>query len=114
MLKLGMLIRDRGVWQGKQVISSAWIDSATGIRSHVGDSDYGLGIWHRWYGIETAAGYRRVDTVMFSGNGGQKVYVVPSLDLIVVSTGNSFFVESPLNEIMAKVLLPVLVANGQK
>jgi hypothetical protein len=39
---------------------------------------------------------------MLSGNGGQKVYLVPSLDLIVVSTGNAFFVDSPLNEMMVQ------------
>ena len=56
-------------------------------QTHVDDSDYGLGIWHRWYGVTTAAGERRVDTVMLSGNGGQKVYLVPSLDLVAVFTG---------------------------
>ena len=40
---------------------------------------------------------------MLSGNGGQKVYLVPSLDLIVVFTGGSFNVESPVNEMMARV-----------
>ena len=35
---------------------------------------------------------------MLSGNGGQKVYLVPSLDLIVVFTGGAFNVESPVND----------------
>ena len=114
MLKIGMLIQNRGVWHGRRVISSSWIDAAVGHQSHVGDSDYGLGIWHRWYGLQTAMGYRRVDTVMLSGNGGQKVYLVPALDLITVSTGNAFFVESPMNEIMSGVLLPALLALKSK
>jgi hypothetical protein len=45
---------------------------------------------------------------MPSGNGGQKVFLVPSLDLIVVFTGGAFNLESPVNEMMARVLLPVL------
>lgn len=114
MLKLGILIQNRGYWEGKQVISSSWVDSATGIRSHIDDSDYGLGIWHRWYNVKTATGDRRVETIMLSGNGGQKVYLVPSFDLIVVSTGNAFFVESPVNEIMARVILPALIRSDHK
>jgi CubicO group peptidase (beta-lactamase class C family) len=106
---LGILIRDRGEWQNRRVVSAAWIDASVARRSRVDDSDYGLGIWHRWYDVRSPAGNERVDTIMLSGNGGQKVYVVPSLDLIVVSTGGAFFVESPLNEMMANVLLPSLL-----
>jgi hypothetical protein len=51
---------------------------------------------------------------MLSGNGGQKVYLVPTLDLIAVSTGNAFFVESPMNEIMASVLLPAFLTATSK
>ncbi len=46
---------------------------------------------------------------MLSGNGGQKVYLVPSLDLIVVFTGGAFNAESPANEMMAGELLPSMM-----
>ncbi len=112
MLKLGLLIQQRGAWQGRRVISESWIDAAVAKRSRVDDSDYGLGIWHRWYGVPTANGTQRVETIMLSGNGGQKVYVVPSLDLVVVFTGGAFNVGSPVNTIMARVLLPALLDAG--
>jgi CubicO group peptidase (beta-lactamase class C family) len=111
MLKLGLLVQARGQWQGKRVVSAEWIDAATARRSRVDDSDYGLGIWHRWYNVQTPSGERRVDTLMLSGNGGQKVYVVPSLDLIVVSTGSAYFVDSPVNKMMTNVLLPALMTR---
>jgi hypothetical protein len=49
---------------------------------------------------------------MLSGNGGQKVYLVPSLDLIVATTGVAFNVESPVNQMLAGVLLPALLPDG--
>lgn len=112
MLKLGLLIKNRGEWQGRRVISAAWIDAAIAKRSRIDDTDYGLGIWHRWYNVEGSGGARRVDTIMLSGNGGQKVFIVPSLDLLVVSTGSAYFVESPVNEMLAGVLLPGLTRSG--
>ncbi len=109
MLKLGLLIQQRGQWQDRRIISATWIEKAIAKQSRVDDSDYGLGIWHRWYGVRTKDGDRRVETIMLSGNGGQKVFLVPSLELVVVFTGGAFNVESPVNEIMALVLLPALI-----
>ncbi|GAB3355832.1 serine hydrolase domain-containing protein [Lysobacter tyrosinilyticus] len=109
MLKLGLLIRQHGQWQGKDVVPAAWTDAMTARQSHVDDSDYGLGVWHRWYAVATPTGTEKVDTIMFSGNGGQKVYVVPSLDLVAVFTGGAFNQDSPVNTMMAKVLLPALL-----
>jgi CubicO group peptidase (beta-lactamase class C family) len=109
MLKLGLLIHQRGVWQGRRVVSESWIDAAVARQSRVDDSDYGLGIWHRWYAVPTANGTQRVETIMLSGNGGQKIYIVPALELVVVFTGGAFNVESPTNRIMARVLLPALL-----
>jgi CubicO group peptidase (beta-lactamase class C family) len=112
MLKLGILIQQRGEWQNRRVVSAAWIDAAVARQSRIEDTDYGLGIWHRWYNVQTRAGEQRVDTIMLSGNGGQKVFVVPSLELIVVSTGSAYFVEAPVNEMMAQVLLPALLKDS--
>jgi CubicO group peptidase (beta-lactamase class C family) len=112
MLKLGLLIKQRGQWRNQGVVPAAWTDAMTARQSHVDDSDYGLGVWHRWYGVETPAGTQRVDTIMLSGNGGQKVFVVPSLDLVAVFTGGTFNQESPVNTMMAQVLLPALLESG--
>lgn len=109
MLKLGLLIERRGEWEGRRVVSASWVDAATARQTRVEDSDYGLGIWHRWFRVQTPAGDRRVDTVMLSGNGGQKVFLVPSVDLIVAATGVAFFVDSPVNRMLADVLLPALL-----
>lgn len=109
MLKLGLLIERRGLWNGERVISADWIDAMTTRQSRIGDNDYGLGLWHRWYHVETRSGPRRVDTVMLSGNGGQKVYLVPELDLVAVFTGGAFNKESPVNAMLANVLLPALL-----
>jgi CubicO group peptidase (beta-lactamase class C family) len=109
MLKLGLLIKQRGVWQNRQVISESWIQKAIAKQSQVNGSEYGLGIWHRWYNVVTAKGTQRVETIMLSGNGGQKVYIVPALDLVVVLTGGAFNAESPANKLMARVLLPAIL-----
>lgn len=114
MLKLGVLIKERGQWQRKSVVPETWVDAMTARQSHVDDSDYGLGVWHRWYGVTTPAGTQRVDTIMLSGNGGQKVYVVPSLDLVAAFTGGAFNQESPVNTMMATVLLPALLESGSQ
>ena len=58
MLKLGILIQQRGEWEGRRVVSASWIDAATARQSRVDDSDYGLGIWHRWCTRPTRAGSR--------------------------------------------------------
>lgn len=112
MLKLGLLIARGGTWEGRRVVSASWIEAATSRQSRIGDSDYGLGIWHRWFGVRTPDGQHRVDTIMLSGNGGQKVYLVPSLDLIVVTTGVAFFDDAPANQMLARVLLPALLHDG--
>ena len=108
MLKLGLLVAGRGVWQGHRIVSESWIAQATAKRSRVDDSDYGLGVWHRWYNVAGPAGTHRVDTIMMAGNGGQRVFIVPTPDLIVVFTGGAFNASSPTNDIMAKVLLLAL------
>lgn len=111
MLKLGILIQQRGEWLGRRVLPAAWVEAMVGRQTRLEDTDYGLGIWHRWYRVKTAGGDSRVDTVMLSGNGGQKVYLVPRLDLIAVFTGGAFNMASPVNTMMAEILLPSLLVT---
>ena len=111
MLKLGVLFQQRGRWQGRQIVSREWVERSTERWSTVGDQDYGYFWWHQWADVALPGGNRRVDMVVATGNGGQKIYLVPSLDLIVVLTGGNYNAQSPAMAIMAKELLPAML-NG--
>lgn len=111
MLKLGVLFQQHGEWRGRQIISRAWVERSTARWSTVGDQDYGYFWWHQWADVALAGGTRRVDMVVATGNGGQKIYLVPSLDLIVVMTGGNYNAQSPAMTIMAKELLPAILTG---
>jgi CubicO group peptidase (beta-lactamase class C family) len=111
MLKLGLLFQQQGHWNGRQIVSRDWIRRATKQWSTVGDQAYGYFWWHQWVNAETAAGPRRVDMIVATGNGGQKIYLVPSLELVVVMTGGNYNVNSPGTAIMAKEILPAVLTG---
>ncbi len=89
LVALGQLALDHGVWHGRRVISRAWLDSATVPRfptPFAGYDGYGYGWWTNTMPVAD----RRIFYYFMSGNGGQKVYVVPSLDLVVVVTSAGY------------------------
>lgn len=111
MLRLGILFQQEGRWGGRQVVSREWVRRATAEYTQIGDKGYGYYWWHQRLSVPTPAGARTVETVMASGNGGQKIYLIPSLGLVAVFTAGAFNAETtPPNGIMARVLLPALLA----
>jgi CubicO group peptidase (beta-lactamase class C family) len=85
LAKLGQLYLNGGRWQGHQVVSSDWIESATTAREQVSLFDYyGFQWWTR--AMDGRLGHQpSPDDVWFGwGYGGQHVFAVPSLDLVVV------------------------------
>lgn len=111
LLKLGVLVLDGGRWRGRQVVSSGWIARSTARLTRMNTRGYGLGWWHQPFTVRTPAGPRTVEVLNASGHGGQKLYVVPEANAVVVFTGSAYASEnSPPNRIMAEVLLPALLA----
>ena len=85
-LKLGQLLVDRGRWQGERIVSSSWIERmSAGHATVYAADDYGYGVWRTDLEFEG----QPFEVVYASGNGGQLVIAVPSLDLVVLfSAGN--------------------------
>ena len=111
MLKLGMLFADGGRWHERQVISDSWVRASLAEHSHVDNVSYGYFWWRPWLNVETPSGSEHVNIVAAQGNGGQKIYLVPQYDLVAVFTGGGYNAEStPPNTIMAKIILPALMA----
>jgi CubicO group peptidase (beta-lactamase class C family) len=114
MLKLGILFLQGGRWHGQQVISSAWVRTSTAEHSHVENVSYGYFWWRPWLNVETLTGAQHVDVVAAQGNGGQKIYLVPQYDLVAVFTGGAYNVNgTPPNAIMAKIILPAVMAGAE-
>jgi CubicO group peptidase (beta-lactamase class C family) len=87
MLAFGQLYLDRGRVKGVQVVPESWIDRSfvTRARSLWSDQEYGYGWWMR-----ELAGHR---AYFAWGFGGQYIFVIPSLELVVVSTSSSTVAE---------------------
>ncbi len=115
MLKLGILFSNGGRWHGRQVISNSWVRASIAEHSHVDNVSYGYFWWRPWLNVETAGGSEHVDVVAAQGNGGQKIYLAPQYNLVAVFTGGGYNAEStPPNTIMAKIILPALMAAPQR
>jgi CubicO group peptidase (beta-lactamase class C family) len=81
--KFGILHLDKGNWNGEQIFSPDWIDyiSKPTVNSN---GTYGA---HWWLNAEGK--YPDVPKDLYSANGfqGQRVFVIPSKDLVIVRTG---------------------------
>ena len=104
MLKLGLLYMNRGRWQGRQILPAAWVDASLERHTTLGDTDYGY-LWWRPY-LQVAGG--RHHGYLATGNGGQKIFLWPTLDLVVVMTGGNYNTPSPSNTLAIKYILPPL------
>ncbi len=106
MLKLGILYADGGTWHGKRVISRGWVEASLSPQSTVDNTEYGYFWWRPWLNVNGVHIY----VGAAQGNGGQKIYVLPSYGLVAVFTGGLYNGNSPMNEIMATDVLPKLAA----
>jgi len=110
MLKLGILYLNGGRWQGRQVISEAWVRTSLAEHSHIDNVSYGYWWWRPWLNVDTSSGPQHVDVIAAQGNGGQKIYLVPQYDLVAVFTAGGYNAEStPPNTIMATIILPAMM-----
>ena len=84
LVKIGQMLMQNGVWDGKQILSEKYIRTATEKQMDgpegAGDYDYGLQIW-------TARGY---DGFLFNGMLGQNMFCFRESGIIVaVNSGNT-------------------------
>jgi CubicO group peptidase (beta-lactamase class C family) len=88
MAKLGRLVLDHGAWRGRQIVPADWIAASLQPRINTGISDFQYGyLW--WLGPVDWHG-RQLRWAAAFGNGGQRIIVVPELDLTVVITAGAY------------------------
>jgi CubicO group peptidase (beta-lactamase class C family) len=97
MAKLGYLYLNDGVWEGKQVLSSDWVHTATA--RHING---GFGYGYQWWN------YAPPNTYMAMGRAGQIIFVAPDMDLIVVTTADIAEGHEPIYALLDNYILPAV------
>jgi CubicO group peptidase (beta-lactamase class C family) len=88
MTKIGRLVLNHGRWGGRQIVSEKWIEASLEPRIRTGIADFEYG-YHWWTGTVDWRG-RKLRWHAAFGNGGQRVFVVPDLDMTVVITAGAY------------------------
>ena len=83
MAKFGYLYLNQGLWDEKQIVSAEWVKSSI-QRQNAGGSPHGVEYGYLFW-VTTVEGY---SAYFAGGYGGQFIYVVPDLDIVVVITSN--------------------------
>lgn len=104
MAKMGYLYLNKGYWDGKQLIPEEYVAESTRQQSDGGppvNVPYGYLWWitqHESHAAFFASGY-----------GGKCIYIIPSLDLVLVSTGSSKQgPQSHFQAILERFILPAI------
>jgi CubicO group peptidase (beta-lactamase class C family) len=87
MVKIGQLMLQDGLWNGRRVVSSAWVRESTRQQTAADQYPYGF-YWHL-----TNSKQRHVqadDGFLGLGQGGQVIAVFPALDMVVVVTSQNW------------------------
>ncbi|WP_207484750.1 serine hydrolase domain-containing protein [Arenibaculum pallidiluteum] len=78
LAKIGQLVLNGGTWDGRRIVSEAWLQASHSPHAEIGGKmRYG---YHWW--LSALPGGERV--IAGFGNGGQRLFIVPGLDLVVV------------------------------
>ena len=104
LAKLGQLVLDGGVWHGRQVVSADWIKQMTAPQSPRGWSfSFVRSNGYLWWQGQSLIGEDDIEWVGALGRGGQRLYVVPTLDLVVAVTAGLYIANggSPAAESLA-------------
>jgi len=107
MLKTGLMMNAGGTWNGKQILSKEWVERAT--KAYCGkDSDthqYG----YFWWGQNAKVGEKVYSVKSARGAGGQFIFMVKELDLVVVFT--SYYAKQTGIGLMETLIIPSLTKH---
>lgn len=88
---IGEMVREGGRHRGHRIVSTAWLRDSLVSRVGIAESDpYADGYGYFWYAKTQQIDGKPVAVSFASGNGGNKIYIVPSRGLVVAITSSAY------------------------
>ncbi|MFL5487323.1 MAG: serine hydrolase domain-containing protein [Gemmatimonadaceae bacterium] len=110
-MKFGQLMLNGGTWNGKRMLARDFVTSASSEHGKIGTRPYGLA----WWIYDLPYGNRKLHAFAALGNGGQNLFVVPDLDLVVAVYASNYgdrVLFEIQNELVPKQILPAVREAG--
>lgn len=111
MAKIGYMFLNDGNWKGRHIISKEWIEESTKAHTTADTSEkYG----YLWWSGKTVINNQYIEGCWAEGNGGQYIFVFPTLDLVAVFTGGNY--NNPLGGqpigMLINYIIPAMLPPG--
>ncbi|MCG8435968.1 MAG: beta-lactamase family protein [Gammaproteobacteria bacterium] len=111
MLKFGQLYLDKGRWQDKQILPEQWVNVSIKERYPVSWNGYDM-YGYSWYTHTLNANGRDFQYFFASGNGGNKIYVIPDEGMVVAiqsAAYNTPYGQSRSLDVLKRVLAALAI-----
>ena len=106
LLKLGQLLANGGTWHGQQLLPAAWVKASISPQAQVDEQrNYGYLLWLYPYSAKGVAH----PAYQMAGTGGNKVVILPDLDMVVLVTTTNYGVRNP-HQITDKLIADYVVS----
>lgn len=110
LLKIGQLYLNGGRWQGRSITDEAWVRNSTRPHARIDETtEYG----YLWWLKSFKCGGNSCPAFFMSGNGGNKVVVIPKLDLVAVITSTNYNTRG-MHEQTEKILTDYILASVEQ
>lgn len=116
--KIGQLVLNRGARDGRPIVSPEWIEQS--VRPRFQAIGYFSGIFfygQQWWMGRSIAQEQEVKWIAAMGSGGQRLFIVPDRDLVVMTTSGLYFRPGQGDgalDMMANYILPSVRDNNTR
>ncbi len=87
LARIGQMVLQHGQWHDRQIVPAEWIAESTRPRI---DTGLGLQYGYQWWLGKVEVGGVQQSWIGGIGRGGQRLWIVPGLDMVVVATAGDY------------------------
>jgi len=115
--KIGELVLDHGAWAGRQIVSADWIAQSVAPRFQaVGYFGGTLFYGYQWWLGRSLSEGQEVKWIAAMGWGGQRIFIVPDRDLVVMITAAQYGQAKEglaAQDLLANIIIPAVTDPHQ-
>ena len=98
------MIQQGGRWDGRQIVSSEWLEESFEPRGKLLGIDYG----YLWYGETYEIDERKIESRLAMGHGGQFLILFPDLNTILVIVASDYSSKIDFYGLIQSSVLPLV------